>query len=282
MEKITVVGHSAFDYIFIVESLSSKNQSSYIKKWKKCYGGGGANISIGIAKMGGKSRLYTVGGKDFKRYENFLNKNNVEFILKRSNKKTARAYIFNAGNEQIMYFYWGSSIEMKNMRGIKSEYLHIAPCHPKLALRMAEKAGFFAFEPGQDLKKFEKKDISYIIEKADIVFCNETELRQMSKITNLRRKEVIVTLGDKGSLIYKSGTKIPAIPCRAVDTTGAGDAYKAGFWAGFMKGCEIEKCCKIGTAVSSFVVEKIGAQNFPSMKKLSERYKNYFGEEIDI
>ncbi|HEC76445.1 MAG TPA: carbohydrate kinase family protein [Thermoplasmatales archaeon] len=282
MKKITVVGHSAFDYIFIVDSLSPKNQSSYIKEWKRCYGGGGANISIGIAKMRGKSRLYTVGGKDFKRYENFLNKNNVELILKRSNEKTARAYVFNAENEQIMYFYWGASVEMKNMKGIKSEYLHIAPCHPKLALRMAEKADFFAFEPGQDLKKFEKKDISYIIEKADIVFCNETELMQINKMTELRGKEVIVTLGNKGSLIYKSGIKIPAITCRTVDTTGAGDAYKAGFWVGFMKGFEIEKCCKIGTAVSSFVVEKIGAQNFPSMEKLSERYKNYFGEKIEI
>lgn len=282
MKKITVVGHSAYDYIFTVDFLPSKNQSSYIKKWKRCYGGGGANISVGIARMGGRSRLYTVGGKDFKSYENFLNKNNVELILKRSNKKTARAYIFNAGDQQVMYFYWGSSVEMENMRGIKSEYLHIAPCHPNLAIKMAEKAKFFAFEPGQDLKKFEKRDISYIIEKADIVFCNETEIEEMKKLANLRKKEVIVTLGKKGSLIYNSKIKIPSIPCNVLDTTGAGDAYKAGFWTGFIKGYEIEKCCKIGAVLSSFVVEKIGAQNFPSIAKMVERYKNYFGEYIDI
>ncbi|RLF50315.1 MAG: carbohydrate kinase family protein, partial [Thermoplasmata archaeon] len=69
---ITVVGHVAYDYIFIVESHPSINESSYIIKWKKCYGGGAANIAVGIKKLGGESKLYSIAGRDFKRYEDYL------------------------------------------------------------------------------------------------------------------------------------------------------------------------------------------------------------------
>ena len=276
--KITVVGHTAYDFIFIVGEHAKLDQSSYITKWKKCYGGGAANIAVGIKKLGGKSKLYSVAGRDFKRYENYLKKIGVELSLYRSNKPTARAYIFNAGEKQIMYFYWGASEEMGKMKAIKSDFLHIAPCHPKLALEMAEKAKFFAFEPGQDLKKFDKESLAYVVEKADIIFCNETELKEMEKRVGIRNKEIIVTLGKKGSIICSRRLKIKAIPAKVIDTTGAGDAYKVGFWVAFSKGYDIETCCKFGSVVSSFIVEKIGAQNYPNWKKVEKRFSKHFGK----
>lgn len=277
-EKVTLVGHSAYDYIFTVVDYPRINHSSYIVKWKKCYGGGAANIAVGIAKLGEKSRLYTIAGRDFKRYENYLSRQGVETILHRSKKETAKAYIFNKEGKQKMYFYWGASEEMENMPPIRSKFLHIAPCHPALAMKMAEKAEYIAFEPGQDLKKFSKEDLLYIMEKADIIFCNETELKQIEKIADLKGKEVIVTFGRRGSMIYKNKERIPSIPAKTVDATGAGDAYKAGFWSAFMKGYELKDCCRIGAVVSSFVVEKFGAQNFPDWKKVMKRYKKFLRE----
>jgi len=276
--KVTVVGHVAYDYIFMVERHAKLNQSSYITEWKKCYGGGAANIAVGIKKLGGKSKLYSVAGRDFKRYENYLKKIGVELDLYRSKKPTARAYIFNANGKQVMYFYWGASEKMEKMKAIKSNFLHIAPCHPKLALEMAEKTEFFAFEPGQDLKKFDKGSLAYMVEKADIIFCNEIELKEMEKKVGIKNKEVIVTLGKKGSMIYNKKLKIKAIPAKVVDATGAGDAYKAGFWVAFSKGYDIETCCKFGSVVASFIVEKIGAQNYPSWEKVEKRFSKHFGK----
>ena len=275
---VTVVGHTAYDYIFNVTHHPSINHSAYITEWKKCYGGGAANIAVGIAKLGGKSRLYTVMGKDYKRYENYLKRIGIDVISRKSNKRMARAYIFNAAGEQIMYFYWGASEEMKKMDGIKSDFLHIAPCHPSLAIKMAEKAKFFAFEPGQDLKKFDKDSLMYITEKADIIFCNETELKQLEKIIRLNKKEIIVTLGGKGSMIHNRKIKIPSVPAKAIDVTGAGDAYKAGFWVAFIGGYDMIECCRIGATVASFVVEKIGAQHFPQWRRVLRRYEKFFGK----
>ncbi|MEM1514099.1 MAG: carbohydrate kinase family protein [Candidatus Thermoplasmatota archaeon] len=267
---ITVVGHIAYDFIFNIEN------SHYIKNFKKCYGGGGANIAVGLSCLGKKPQLYSIAGKDFKKYENYLKNFNLKNKIKRSNKKCARAYIFNIGNEQKTYFYWGASEEMKNMQGIKSNILHISPCHPKLAIRMVEKSKFCGFEPGQDLKKFRKKELEYIIEKVDIIFCNENEAKILKKYKF--DKEMIITLGKKGSMIYKERKKIPPVKAKCIDATGAGDAFKAGFWYGWLEGYDIEKCCKIGSTVASFVIEKFGAQNFPKYEDFIARYEKNFGK----
>lgn len=272
--KITVVGHTAYDYICIVNQHPPLNHSSYITKWNRFYGGGGANIAVGLAKLLGQATLYSAIGIDGKRYENYLKRIGVSCNFYRSKKRTARAFIFNSDKGQKMYFYWGASQEMDKMRGIKSDLLHIAPCHPKLAMKMAEKAKFFGFEPGQDLKKYDKESLLYIIERADIIFCNEVEMKYLEKF--IKGKNVVLTLGKKGSICNKK--RIPAIPVKAVDPTGAGDAYKVGFWAGYIKGYDMEKCCKLGSILSSFIVEKLGAQNFPNWNKIEKRYKKYYGK----
>ena len=279
-EKVTIVGHLAYDYIFNVTEHPSIEHSAYIYEWKKCYGGGAANIAVGIASLGEKSKLYSIAGKDFKRYETHLKKKGVELLLEKSKKPVARAYIFNAEGKQIMYFYWGASEEMDRMKGIESKYLHIAPCHPNLAIKMAEKAKFIAFEPGQDLKKFDKESLLYVIEQANLIFCNENELKHIEKLAKPKDKEVIVTLGKRGSIIYSRNIKIPSIPAKIRDPTGAGDAYKAGFWASFLKGYDMEECCKVGATVAAFIVEKIGAQNYPNWERVTKRYKKYFGKEL--
>lgn len=76
----------------------------------------------------------------------------------------------------------------------------------------------------------------------DILKCNEKEMEVLTGVSDPRKaaliladwgcKEVLLTLGDKGSLIYTGGEfyEIPAVPAtEIVDTTGCGDTYMAGY-----------------------------------------------------
>lgn len=76
----------------------------------------------------------------------------------------------------------------------------------------------------------------------DILKCNEKEMEVLTGVSAPRKaaliladwgcKEVLLTLGDKGSLIYAGGEfyEIPAVPAtEIVDTTGCGDTYMAGY-----------------------------------------------------
>ena len=111
------------------------------------------------------------------------------------------------------------------------------------------------------LKELVKKHV-------DIVFANEEEaksftgldpeaaLHEMAKDCEL----VIVKLGKEGSLIKHKGevTRVGSIPAKALDTTGAGDAYAAGFFYGLTNGYDMATCGKIAALVSGKVVEVMG------------------------
>ncbi len=63
---------------------------------------------------------------------------------------------------------------------------------------------------------------------------------------------------------------------KEADATGAGDSYRAGFYAGLYHGMSIRDSLVMGSAVASFTVEKKGAMsNIPTWEQALERAKNY-------
>jgi sulfofructose kinase len=73
-----------------------------------------------------------------------------------------------------------------------------------------------------------------------------------------------VTLGARGALIYCEGEFIEspafAVPGGCRDTTGAGDAFHAGFIYGMLRGEDLEKCMKLGNAVAALKCRGLGAR----------------------
>ena len=89
-----------------------------------------------------------------------------------------------------------------------------------------------------------------------------------------------MTEGEKGSILYSEGNtkRIPAVKAKVLDSTGAGDAYKAAFWAGLIHGMDLETSCRLGSVSSSLVIKEKGAQSgLPDWDKLIELYEIHFG-----
>lgn len=73
----------------------------------------------------------------------------------------------------------------------------------------------------------------------------------------------VMTRSEKGSVIMQGKDRLdqPAIPVpKVVDTTGAGDAYTAGFLFGLTGGKSLAECAKIGTECGSAVIQRVGAR----------------------
>jgi sugar/nucleoside kinase (ribokinase family) len=74
---------------------------------------------------------------------------------------------------------------------------------------------------------------------------------------------IIIKLGKDGCYLRESkssaGKYFPAYKIKAVDTTGAGDAFCAGFLFGLSRDYDLEECCKIGNAVGAHCVMHTGA-----------------------
>lgn len=70
----------------------------------------------------------------------------------------------------------------------------------------------------------------------------------------------MVTLGKEGSKIYTKNKYFhcPAMKLKAIDTTGAGDSFAAGFITAFFKKNNLKDCLKLGIQSASNCITKFG------------------------
>jgi sugar/nucleoside kinase (ribokinase family) len=104
---------------------------------------------------------------------------------------------------------------------------------------------------------------------ADIVFLNEEEAMKLTGLpaqealdeVSKHARTVIVKLGSKGSLLCHDGVceRVGVHPTECLDTTGAGDAYAAGYLYGWVRGWEPRRSGELGSRVASLAVSQIGA-----------------------
>jgi sugar/nucleoside kinase (ribokinase family) len=75
---------------------------------------------------------------------------------------------------------------------------------------------------------------------------------------------VILTIGSKGVVVGEKRGDVKRFPAKKVrkvlDTTGAGDAFSAGFLVGLLKGYELKRCVMLGSKLSAKVIERIGVR----------------------
>src|SRR5207244_8691564 len=111
---------------------------------------------------------------------------------------------------------------------------------------------------------------------------------QKAKLTRTAGLEpaeiVVVTLGEKGSEIRRKGKPAITVPSakaeKVVDPTGAGDAYRAGFVSGLIRGFSLESCGRMGSVAAVYAVEQYGTQNHKYTRdEFLKRYQSNFGAE---
>ncbi len=115
-----------------------------------------------------------------------------------------------------------------------------------------------------------KEDMWHLIEEfCDIVFLNEEEAHALTGMPAAEAVErliedvdvVVVKLGSKGSLLARGDerVRVGVHSVEAVDTTGAGDAYAAGFLFGLTRGWPLKNCGELGAEVAALTVSQLGA-----------------------
>lgn len=87
-----------------------------------------------------------------------------------------------------------------------------------------------------------------------------------------------LTLGEEGSLLLCGGEFIETsgykIPDGCVDTTGAGDAFRAGFLYGVLRGLSVEQCAESANAVAALKCRDLGARSaLPDVDELAKLQK---------
>jgi len=106
----------------------------------------------------------------------------------------------------------------------------------------------------------------------DVLIGNENEINELTGNKNLSNsinqlimlnKLIIVTRSEKGSLAINNNIIIECDSIqvnKAIDVTGAGDLFAAGFLKEYVEKSEIKKCLVTGSLIASKIIQKIGAR----------------------
>ena len=298
---LLAVGHTAFDYIIQLDEFPEPNSSTAIKRMKNFHGGAAANVAVVGSKLGLRTSLVSAVGGDFpeSEYRRFLDSMDVETgsMITVPGERTPTAFVMtDSHHNQISYFYWGAAMyfrESKVPEGAirAARAVHLATGDPSFNCRcgaLARSLGkVISFDPGQDLHMYSRDQLEDAVRTCNILFGNHHEIDRITgklsmKVDELREigPEIIVkTYGKRGSRIYADETiKVDAIPRDAVDPTGAGDSYRAGFMRAYLSGADLETCGRFASAVASFIVEAEGTQtNIPDYDAVLRRFTEHWG-----
>ncbi len=280
-----VYGHVNLDYIIHVPRLPRPNTSIQIKDEQQYFGGTGANVARLASSMSVITALSSFVGEDFpESYRDALRSSDVDIsevrVVKRYN--TPKVWIFSdpRGN-QMAIVDQGPMKEAVRLplllnTAMLSEWVHFCTGRPEYYAKVARKAAKagkrISIDPAQEIHYvYKASTLRSMARYADMFFGNKQEVSKAAKMLNLdgarglleKFEVVIETRGAKGSLVHeKDGTtKLPAIrPRKVVDPTGAGDAYRAGFYAGLSHSFDNVQCALLGTAAASLNLEAKGTQ----------------------
>lgn len=152
-------------------------------------------------------------------------------------------------------------------------YMLRNPNFIKKAFHLAKSAGAvlsFDLSHPDIVEKHRELLLELIPVYVDLLFANEEEAHALTHLPPKSAcetlKEIcsvaVVKIGEKGCWVGSDTTLFhaPAITVHAVDTTGAGDLFAAGFIHGYIGGRSLETCAFFGNLLASAVVQTFGAE----------------------
>ena len=289
MSEITVLGIFVADISFSGPKIPSIGETILGKKYNVGPGGKGCNQAIAIARLGGNTNFISKIGKDaygelaLKTLEK--NKISTENIIQDGNQQTGVAGILvdqNTGKNAINVIVGApssfriSEIE-KQINLIKRSKIFLTQLEvPKdvtlHCLKTAKENGCITIlnpAPASEISKEFYNNIDFFTPNeteaefyTGIKIASEKEAKQAAdKLLNLGIKKIIITLGEKG-LFYSDGkeeTYLKASAVKAIDTTGAGDAFNGGLAFGLSKEKPIKECLELANKVAGISTTKLGA-----------------------
>lgn len=292
-----VYGHTAVDLIYSSDRFPEPNTCVELKGRRELYGGTGANLARIAATLSVPTALASHVGDDFpKDFMDALRGSGVDTtdVVKVRGKRTPFVImVSDAEHNQIGFVEQGAVLEQDRLpvrthTADSSKFVHIGTGRPSYMLKVARRAKArkktVCFDPAQELHYvYDPQSFRAVLEHCDGLFVNTSELRRAKEYLNLEEdaellsyvKMLVVTMGGEGSRILTGDDEVlvgSIQPDKVVDTTGAGDGFRAGFYAGLSKSLPMEECAWIGASTASFVVESVGAQSsLPSWDMVQRR-----------
>jgi len=299
---VICIGAALVDMVAKVERHPIEDDEVFVSDLVLLSGGAAANTAYVSAKLGLKVAFIGKLGHD----DQFKNKIIYDFeevnldtsLIKYSKEYgTGSAYVvLNKNGDRRIYAYSGAA-NVLSINDIKSEEIvkgksiflsSLKNLEPfKKAAKIAKKNNIpVILNPGMLIIEQGFENIEELLSTVDILIISKREflsllfnsaeefsyqliIQRAQIIFNLGIKIIIITLGKEGALVLNSKFSDLVKPIeitKVIDTTGAGDAFSAGFLSSFIRNIsykfeDIKANVKIGNYVAGKCIQKLGARN---------------------
>lgn len=142
-----------------------------------------------------------------------------------------------------------------------------------------------SLDPGWDETALRDPRLAALIANLDLFMPNEKELCHIARVDNsreaaaqilstLNRGKIILKQGATGATAYSADDEpiyVAALPITPVDTTGAGDAFDAGFLREYVRGASLVDCVRMGVVCGSLsTTARGGIAALPALTEANE------------
>lgn len=286
--EIVVVGELNVD--LIANGLSSKplfGQEILARDFEITLGSASAIFASGAAKLGRKVTFISrIGNDDFGNFclESLRQKNiSTDHIHVNESSKTGVTIVLSTPRDRALVTYLGAIAELSiadiSLDALENhQHLHLTSYFLQTGLqadfsflmREAKQRGLsISFDPNSDPTQNWDEKIYEVIAQTDILFLNETEARQLTRQENIEAAiqelgkycpTVVIKLGKDGAVGIDNGevVKVEGFTIEAVDTTGAGDSFAAGFVHAYLDKKDLRECLKTGNACGALSTTRAG------------------------
>jgi ribokinase len=289
-----VIGFGAlnFDRLYLVDEIPSAGDEIVIRDIDEAPGGSAANTIIGLSRLG--LRTGFIGTISFDTEGNLIHKDfedhkvDTQGISITSAGKTGSVIGYvDTGGQRALGVYPGVNSNLRIGRinveyAKKARWIHMSSFvdneqtqeQTELieTLRKEDAEMGFSLSPGMIYARKKLEKLGPLVSSSSILFLTEKEIETMTglgykdackALIDEGVKIVAVTRDSNGCYIANGQEEIlsPAYEVHdVIDTTGAGDAFAAGFLYGHLKGKPLKRCAEYGNWLASRCITKLGAR----------------------
>jgi ribokinase len=300
MSRFDVIGFGALnlDKLFKVNRIAAAEEESFVTDYSETCGGSAANTMVGLARLGCKVGFIGKVASDAegKMLVEDFRKEGVDTdgitIVKKGRSGKVMGFVDKEG-ERALYIDPGvnDTIKFNDLNttyASNTEFLHLTSFvgeqsfqTQKRLLQRLPRQVKVSFDPGALYARFGLRRLEPIIDRTFVMMPNAGELALLTGKTDYRTgarfligkgvKVLAVKLGEKGCCVTdgKQEHLVEPFKVKVVDTTGAGDAFDAGFIYGLLSGKGLYESGKMGNFVASKCIMTMGARTgLPTLENL--------------
>jgi sugar/nucleoside kinase (ribokinase family) len=287
-EKVIVIGELNVDLIAIgLVSPPTLGQEVLASDFQITLGSASAIFACGLSRLGYPVTFISqIGDDEFGEFcLGMLRRAGLQTdrVIKSPQLKTGVTLSLSTRRDRALVTYPGAIAELEHEQIPAAvldghSHLHMTsyflqqklqPSFPRLFAEARRRGLTTSFDPNADPALGWNEEIREVIARTDILFVNEPEAKQLTKREDVNESLrllggsvpcVVIKIGSRGAAAIRGAeiVFVHGFQIEAVDTTGAGDSFAAGFVHGFLERRTLRECLEIGNACGALSTLQAG------------------------